>query len=254
MFTDTHCHLDHEYYNDLYEVLENAKQNGINRLIACGCSVASNAEVIDIINKYDNVYATIGFHPDQADIINDNDIVFLEEQIQNHKILGIGEIGLDYHYDGIDKEKQKDLFIKQLKLAEKVDKPVVIHSRDAVQDTIDILKKFNIKGVIHSFSGSYEVAKIYINMGFKLGINGVVTFKNSNLKDTLIKLSPENLVIETDSPYLTPHPYRGEKNEPKNIKIIADFLCELYDLSFEELAEITNKNIKSIFDIWVLIC
>lgn len=250
MFTDTHAHFEKQYYDNYEIVIDNAKKNFVNRIISSGCSKLANIESIKVSNKYNNVYSTIGYHPDQADIITDMDIKELEELLDNEKIVGIGEIGLDYHYEGYDKDKQKKLFIEQLKLAQKHALPVVIHSRDAVQDTIDILKKYpNIKGVIHSFSGSFEVANIYIGMGFKLGINGVVTFKNSKLKETLLKIDPSNIVLETDSPYLTPHPFRGEKNESKNIKIIAEFLSDLYGIPLEKLSEITNKSVAEIFDI-----
>lgn len=250
MFTDTHCHLEKQYYDDYDEIIENAKLNNVNRLIACGCSLDANKESVRVSNIYSNVYSTIGYHPDQALIFTEKDIDSLKELIlSNDKVIGIGEIGLDYHYDGYEKDKQIELFRKQLKLAEDLKLPVVIHSRDATLDTINILKDYKVTGVIHSFSGSYETACIYINMGFKLGINGVVTFKNSKLKDTLKKLSPENIVLETDAPYLTPHPFRGQRNESKYIKNIAEFVCKIYNISQDELAEITNKNIKSIFDI-----
>lgn len=219
MFTDTHAHFEKQYYDNYDEIINNAKNNSVNRIISCGCSKHSNLESLNVSKKHENIYSTIGYHPDQADIINKDDIKDLENMLLNDKVIGIGEIGLDYHYDGYDKDKQKELFIKQLELAKKHSLPVVIHSRDAVKDTIDILKNYpTIKGVIHSYSGSYETANIYINMGYKLGINGVVTFKNSKLKDVLIKIDPSNIVLETDSPYLTPHPFRGEKNESKNIK------------------------------------
>ena len=249
MFIDTHCHFEKQYYDNYDEIINNAKVNDVNILIACGCSKSANIEAIDVVNKYNNVYTTIGFHPDQADNITDSDILELEEQLHHDKVVGIGEIGLDYHYDGYDKDKQKLLFEKQLVLAERLHLPVVIHSRDATQNTIDILKKFKVRGIIHSFSGSYEVAKMYLSMGFKLGINGVVTFKNCNLKDTLIKLSPSDIVLETDAPYMTPHPYRGLKNESKYIILTADFVSKLFNISVQELAEITSKNVHSIFDI-----
>lgn len=249
MFVDTHCHFEKQYYDNFDDIINNAKNSGVNLLIACGCSKSANKEALDVANSHDNIYTTIGYHPDQASIVTSDDLIELESQLQNKKVIGIGEIGLDYHYEGYDKEKQYKLFENQLKLAEKYNLPVVIHSRDAVQDTIDILKKYKVKGIIHSFSGSYEVARIYLDMGFKLGINGVVTFKNCNLKDTLVKLSPNDIVLETDSPYMTPHPYRGEKNESKNIKIIAEFLSNLYNISIQELAEITRKNVNIIFDI-----
>lgn len=249
MFVDTHCHFEKQYYDNFDDIINNAKNSDVNLLIACGCSKSGNKEALDVANSHDNIYTTIGYHPDQASIVTSDDLIELESQLQNKKVIGIGEIGLDYHYEGYDKEKQYKLFENQLKLAEKYNLPVVIHSRDAVQNTIDILKKYKVKGIIHSFSGSYEVARIYLDMGFKLGINGVVTFKNCNLKDTLVKLSPNDIVLETDSPYMTPHPYRGEKNESKNIKIIAEFLSNLYNISIQELAEITRKNVNIIFDI-----
>lgn len=249
MYIDTHCHFEKQYYDDFNKIINDAKDNGVEVLIACGCSKKANEEALNLTKSVKNVYTTIGYHPDQADIINKEDIDILEKQIVESKVVGIGEIGLDYHYDGYDKDKQFKLFESQLELAQKYNLPVVIHSRDAVQDTIDILKKYSVKGIIHSFSGSYEVAKIYLNMGFKLGINGVVTFKNCNLKDVLRKLRPEDIVLETDSPYMTPHPFRGQKNESKNIVLIAEFISNIFGISPKELAEITSNNAFSIFDI-----
>lgn len=249
MLIDTHCHFEKQYYEDFGEIIDNAEKNNVNILIASGCSKSANIEALEVTSEYSNVYATIGFHPDQADVITDEDINELKEQTNNSKVIGIGEIGLDYHYDGYDPNKQALLFEKQLKLAEELSLPVVIHSRDATQDTIDILKKYNVKGIIHSFSGSLEVAKIYLSMGFKLGINGVVTFKNCNLKETLKNLSPEDIVFETDSPYMTPHPFRGERNESKNVIITAEFVANIFGISLEKIAEITSKNVYSVFDI-----
>lgn len=249
MLIDTHCHFEKQYYDNFDEVINNAADNNVKILIACGCSKSANIEALDVANKHSNVYSTIGYHPDQADLVSDQDIIELEKQLKNNKNIGIGEIGLDYHYEGYDANKQILLFEKQLELAEKLDLPVVIHSRDATQDTIDTLKKYRVKGIIHSFSGSVEVAKIYLSMGFKLGINGVVTFKNCNLKETLKQLSPEDIVFETDAPYMTPHPFRGEKNESKNIVITAEFVANIFDISVEKIAEITSKNVHLIFDI-----
>lgn len=250
MFTDTHCHFEKQYYDDYSGIFENAFKNNINRFISCGCTKEANIESVRLSNEYDFIFSTIGYHPDQACFVDSDDILLLEKLITNNKkVIGIGEIGLDYHYDGYDKEKQIQLFETQLKIAEKLNLPVVIHSRDATQDTIDILKKHYVKGVIHSFSGSLEVAKIYISMGFKLGINGVITFKNSNLSETIKQINPSNIILETDSPYLTPHPFRGEKNESKNILIIAEKVCDIYQINLEKLSEITNKNIRDIFDI-----
>lgn len=249
MFTDTHCHLYKEYYDNLDEILNDAKENQINRYIVAGCDDISNKEVIELVNKYDNVYGNIGIHPENVDEYKDYDIEYIKDNLDNKKIIGIGEIGLDYHYTKENKENQIKLFEKQLEIAQDLDIPVVIHSREATQDTIDTLKKYKVKGVIHSFSGSLEVAKIYIKMGFVLGINGVITFKNSNLKEVVKEVGLKNIILETDSPYLTPHPYRGKQNGPKYIIEIAKYVADLYDISLEELSKITNDNIKRIFDI-----
>ena len=174
---------------------------------------------------------------------------YIEEHIKNEKIVAIGEIGLDYHYEKEKREEQIELFEAQLSLAEKYHLPVVVHSREATLDTIQSLKKFKVNGVIHSFSGSLETAEIYIKMGFLLGVNGVITFKNCNLKDVIEKLDLHNIVLETDSPYLTPVPFRGKQNDPSKVSIIADFICDLKDITCEELAKITNENIKRVFDI-----
>lgn len=249
MFTDTHCHLYNEYYNNIDVIINNAQQNSINRFIVSGCSTKDNNEVINIIKRFDNVYGVIGLHPEEALNYCIEDIKILENNLNNSKIIGIGEIGLDYHYENFDKEKQQALFRSQLELADKYKLPVVIHSREATEDTIRILKEYpGVKGVIHSFSGSKETAMIYIKMGYKLGINGVVTFKNSHLKD-ILKDIINNIVLETDSPYLTPHPYRGTQNNPSYIKLIANFICDYLNLDLSQLSIITNNNIKEIFDI-----
>lgn len=249
MFTDTHCHLYKMYYENIEDILNESLENQVNRYIVAGCNQQSNEEIIKLVEKYSNVYGNIGIHPEDVDTYTKADLDFIEKNIENKKIIGIGEIGLDYHYTKENKEKQKELFENQLALAQKYDIPVVIHSREATQDTIAILKKYKVKGVIHSFSGSLETAKLYIKMGFLLGINGVITFKNSHLKEIVIQLDTSNIILETDSPYLTPHPYRGQKNSPKYIYEIATFVANLYQISLEDLSIITNQNIKRIFDI-----
>ncbi len=249
MFTDTHCHLYKEYYDDLDEIVEKIKSNQINRVINNGCDDRSNKEVLELVGKYDFMYGTLGIHPESVDTYKEDDLRFIEEHINDEKIIAIGEIGLDYYWTKENKDKQKELFEYQLKLAESVNKPVIIHSRDATQDTIDILKKYKVKGVIHSFSGSYETACIYIKMGFLLGINGVITFKNCNLKDVVAKLDYKDFVLETDSPYLTPVPYRGKKNDSSYVMDIAKYVCEIKGCTLEELSKETNGNILRCFDI-----
>lgn len=249
MFTDTHCHIFEEYYENIDDILNNAKNVGINRVINNGCDNKSNKEVVELIDKYPTMYGAIGIHPENVEAYTDDDIRYIENNLKNPKIIAIGEIGLDYHYTKDNKEKQIILFERQLKIAEKYHIPVIIHSREATEDTINCLKKFNITGVIHSFSGSLETAKIYIKMGFILGINGVITFKNSKLKEVIKEIDLENIIFETDSPYLTPEPFRGTKNEPARVINTAEFVCNLKGIDKSQASIITNENIKRVFDI-----
>ena len=249
MFTDTHCHLYKEYYEDLDEVIDKIENSKISRVINNGCDDKSNKEVLESIGKYSLMYGALGIHPESADTYTQSDLDFVREHIHDDKVVAIGEIGLDYYWTKENKDKQIELFESQLKLAEDVNKPVIIHSRDATLDTIEILKKYRVRGVIHSFSGSYETACIYIKMGFLLGINGVVTFKNCNLKEVIERLDLSNIVLETDSPYLTPVPYRGQKNDSTHVEDIAKFICDIKGVSMEDLALVTNDNVKRIFDI-----
>lgn len=244
---DTHCHLFREYYEDVPKMIQDAMNAGVTHFVVSGCDTKSNQEVLDLLSRISNIYGVIGIHPEEARRYEVSDLSVVEKHLLNPKIIGIGEIGLDYHYSKEDKEQQKELFEKQLAIAQKYHLPVVIHSREATEDTIEILKKYHVNGVIHSFSGSLETAKIYIKMGFYLGINGVVTFKNSKLKFILPDIFPY-IVLETDSPYLTPHPYRGRQNQPKYIRYIAEFIAEELQISIQQVEEITNQNIRRIFD------
>lgn len=246
MFIDTHAHVLAEYYEDIDTIINNAKSAQVNMIINNGCDAKSNQEVL--ANLSDNMVGALGIHPESVLDYTDEDLKILENNLNNPRIVAIGEIGLDYHYGKENREKQIELFSKQLELALKYQMPVIIHSRDATQDTIDTLKKYPVRGVIHSFSGSLETARIYIKMGFLLGVNGVVTFKNAHLKEIIKEISLENIVLETDSPYLTPEPYRGKRNEPQNILTIAKFLSAYLEVDLEDIAKITTQNAKRIFD------
>ena len=248
MFTDSHCHLYSEYYDDIAKVIKDASLNKVNRFINNGCDAKSNIEVIELTSKYTNMYGAIGIHPESVDTYQDKDIKFIEDNLNNKKIIAIGEIGLDYYYTKENKEKQIKLLETQLKLAEKYHMPVILHSRDATLDTLTTLKKYHVKGIIHSFSGSLDTAKEYIKMGYLIGINGVITFKNANIKDVIKELPLSSLVLETDSPYLTPEPYRGKQNSPFHILDIAKFVANLKNISLEELANITNQNLDNMFN------
>lgn len=246
-FVDTHCHIFKSDYENINEILENASNNHIKYVIDNGSNNQTNKEVLELIKKYPNMYGAIGIHPEDVDGVMPDDIKFIEDNLSNEKIVAIGEIGLDYYYTKENKEEQIKLFESQLSLAEKHNMPVIVHSRDATEDTINSLKKFKCKGVIHSFSGSLETARIYIKMGYLLGVNGVITFKNAKIKDVIKEVGLKNIVLETDSPYLTPVPFRGTQNNPGHVLQIAQFVADLYNISLEELAEQTNKNITEMY-------
>lgn len=248
MYIDTHCHLSIEDYNDIDKVIEENKDALVEKIVVSGCSRESIEEVMDLKDKYDMVYVTIGYHPEYADTVTESDLDYLKSLLGEKKVVGIGEIGLDYHYTKENKDKQIWLFEEQLKIADAFNLPVVIHSRDATMDTINTLKKYKVKGIIHCFSGSLETANIYISMGFLLGIGGVVTFKNSKLKDVVKEVSLESIVLETDSPYLAPVPFRGKINSSKYLEFIANFIADIKNISVDELAEITSRNASSLFD------
>ncbi|MBQ8891967.1 MAG: TatD family hydrolase [Bacilli bacterium] len=239
---DTHFHLDST--DDVDSIVQKAHDAGVENLILSCCDLSSIEFGINIVNKYPNMYLTIGLHPDEikddtSDLIN----YFEDLIINNPKIIGIGEIGLDYYHNKDNKEEQIALFKKQLDLAKKLNLPVVIHSRDAFLDTYNILKEYKLKTTIHCFTGSMEVANLYIKEGYLLGIGGVSTFKNTNLKETLKSVPLENIVFETDSPYMAPEPFRGTKNEPSNVSIICDNLCNIKNISRSDAIKITTKNV-----------
>ncbi|MBR3660376.1 MAG: TatD family hydrolase [Bacilli bacterium] len=240
--TDTHFHLNSE--DDIEEIIKRARDNNVENLILSCCDLKNIEELLEIINRYPNIYLTIGLHPDEIDSFNDTTITYFEKLIKsNQKIIGIGEIGLDYYHNKDNKKEQIKLFKEQLDLAKKLDMPVIIHSREATNDTINILKEYKLKTTIHCFTGSLEIAKMYIKEGYLLGIGGVSTFKNTNLKETLKYIPLENIVLETDSPYLSPEPFRGVKNEPKNISIICENLANIKGISLEEVIKITTNNV-----------
>ena len=246
MLIDTHCHLSSDDYNNLDEIIN--EFDGI--MIASGCDLKTNKEVIELVNKYDNVYGTLGIHPEEIENFKESDLKFIEDNLNNKKIVGIGEIGLDYYWVKDNKEQQKELFIKQLDIAKKYNKAVIVHSREAIQDTYDILKKYNLKGSIHCFNSSLEMAREFIKIGYKIGVGGVLTFKNSRKLQEIVKdIDLKHILLETDSPYLTPEPYRGQKNKPSNVYYVALKLAELKNLSIEDIINQTWENALKEFSI-----
>ena len=249
MFIDTHCHIVSEYYDDIDEVIKNAIDNGVLKIIINGYNMQSNREVLELVKKYDIVYGALGIQPEELYDYNDDSLKFIEEHINDEKIIAVGEIGLDYHYD-TDKDLQKELFKRQLKIAYKYNKPVIIHSRDCIQETYNILKESKVKGTMHCYSGSKEMALEFIKIGFLIGIGGVSTFKNAkNIVDVIKYIPLEYIILETDSPYLTPEPYRGKRNEPMYIPIVAKRVADIKGLDIKEIERTTTDNARRLFDI-----
>lgn len=250
MFIDTHMHIGDDFGvgPDLY--VKNANDASVKVLIASFCEKDDIMLSTKFVEKYENLYACIGYHPEVSNKIVEKDYEIIEELVKNNpKIVAIGEIGLDYHWDKDNKKQQREVFCRQLEIAEKLKVPVVIHSRDSINETYEILRKYKVRGVIHCFSGSLEMAKKFIGLGFLLGIGGVVTFKNSKLFEVIEKLELTNIVLETDSPYLTPEPNRGKINESSNIPYIAQKIAEIKNVSLEEVRDITTRNAALLFDL-----
>lgn len=248
MMIDTHAHL--EDYNNLEEIIERMKNNII---IISGVNQRTNDFVLKTCEKYENVFGTIGIHPEEVDTVKNEDFLYIEKNLSHPKIVGIGEIGLDYHYGKENQEKQREVFIKQIELAKKYHKTVVIHSRDALEDTYNIIEKLytpTLKLILHCYSGSKEMADRFKKFAIKFGIGGVITFKNGvKLKEVVKHLDIEDLLLETDSPYLTPEPYRGKKNEPYNILFVAQKIAEVKEISLEKVLSMTTKNAIHQFDL-----
>ncbi len=247
MLIDTHCHLDDDAYSSVSQIVEN--MNGI--MITAGCSQKSNEAVLKLTQEYPTVYGVLGIHPEEVERYKEEDLVFIEKHLNDEKIVGIGEIGLDYHYGLESKEKQKILFERQLELAEKYHKTVVIHSRDAISDTYEIMKRHPyLKYDLHCYSSSVEMAKRFLEFDICFGIGGVVTFKNSEkLKAVVKEIDLAYLLLETDSPYLSPEPFRGSINEPAKTELVASKIAEIKGLKKEEVIEKTMQNAIRQFDL-----
>ncbi len=246
---DTHCHIYREYYDNIDEEISKILASGVEKIIVNGCDMKSNLEVLSLVKRYDCVYGALGFQPTELSGNDDDNINWLATHINDKKIVAIGEIGLDYHYDDTDKERQIYMFKKQLELAVKYNKPVIVHTRDAIKDTYDILSVYKLKGSIHAYSGSLEMAKLFTKLGYYIGIGGVATFKNAkNIVEVIKEINLEYLLLETDSPYLTPEPFRGQTNTPANIPIIAKKISEIKEISYDKVVFETTKNANELFD------
>jgi TatD DNase family protein len=254
MLFDTHAHLNAEEYNDdLEEVITRALDAGVTNMVVVGFDRPTINKAMALIERYDFLYASVGWHPVDAIDMKDEDLAWIEELAGHPKVVALGEMGLDYHWDKSPKEIQKEVFRKQIRLAKKVKLPIIIHNREATADIMEILKEEHaeeIGGIMHCFSGSPEIAKECVNMNFYISLGGPVTFKNAKKpKEVAAAIPLDKLLIETDCPYLTPHPFRGKRNEPGYVKLVAEQISEIKGISFEEVAENTCKNAKKLFDI-----
>ena len=249
MIIDTHCHIYNSEMENAEEIIKEAEKKDID-IILNGTDPLSNEEILKLSDKYENVHAALGYFPSTACEITDEDIILLDNHLNDCKVIAVGEIGLDYYTRKDNKDKQKELFEKMLNLAQKHDLPVIVHSRKAMQDTYDLIKKYNVIGSMHSYQGSGEMAQEFIKIGFYIGISGLVTHDNNKkVKKMLKKIDVNNIVVETDSPYLSPQEKRNEKNTSLNIKYIIQKIAEEFDLKEDEVIEITTKNARKLFKI-----
>lgn len=247
---DTHIHLNDEAYIDnLDEIIKNAINVGVNKMIVIGCDYETSKKAIEIAKNYENIYAMIGLHPSEVDKETDKNLSWLKQLLKEDKVIGIGEIGLDLYWTKEYKDLQIYFFEKQLEIALLNNLPVSIHSRDAIELTYQILSKANYKGIIHCFSGSLEMANKFIKKGYLIGIGGVVTFKNTNLKEVVKNIPITSIVTETDGPYLAPTPFRGKQNKPEYIKLICEEIANLKEISLDILEKQIDENVYNLFKI-----
>lgn len=253
MIFDSHAHYDSEQFNeDRDELLQLMPENGVGTIVNSGANWNSVTEVVELARKYPHVYAAVGMHPDEVGDLNEERFEYLKAQCHKDKVVAVGEIGLDYYWDNESHDVQKKWFIKQLDLARELDLPVIIHSRDAAADTLEIMKEHGkgLRGVIHCFSYSIDLAREYVKMGFHIGIGGVVTFKNGKkLKEIAQEIPLDHILLETDCPYLAPVPFRGKRNSSIYISYIAEEIANLKGISYEEVVAQTEKNGKKLFGI-----
>lgn len=250
---DTHSHIDMQDFGDLDAVISNAKSAGVEKIIIPSVDRDSFEKVIEIANKYNEVYCAVGIHPTEAQNSNNDDFAKIIDLLSNEKVIGIGECGLDYYWDKAFVDKQKEVFVQQIEIANNHKKALIVHDREAHKDTFDLLTHHinaDTPVIMHCFSGSLEFAKECVKKGFYIALGGVVTFKNAKKAHEIAKDIPlECLLLETDAPYLTPVPYRGKRNEPAYVKFVAEEIAKIKGISFEEVANITTENARRAFGI-----
>lgn len=250
MLIDTHAHLDFPPFDDDRDEVIRRSLEELESIIDVGADLESSQRSIQLAQKYPQIYAAVGIHPDEAQKIENVEQTMnqLRKLAQNPKVVAIGECGLDYHYENIDKEKQKNLFAAQLKLSQELNLPIIIHCRSAQEEILQLVKSPQ-KGVFHCFAGNKEFLEKVLDLGFYVGFCGNITFKNAkDLQEVVKAASMERILLETDSPYLSPESFRGLRNEPKNVRIICEFVAALKGLDLNEVAQITTENAKKLFN------
>lgn len=250
---ESHAHYDsHQFDEDREALLSSMQENGVGTIVNVCADWDSVTEVVKMVQNYPFMYAAVGLHPDEVGELDDERFEFLKFQCQKEKVVAVGEIGLDYYWDNESHDVQKEWFVRQLELARELDLPVIIHSRDAAEDTLKIMKEYaqGLRGVIHCFSYSKELAEEYVKMGFHIGIGGVVTFKNGRKLKEVVEVVPlERILLETDCPYLAPEPYRGKRNSSLYIPYIAQAIADIKGITCEEVVAQTEANAKTLFQI-----
>ncbi len=252
MLVDTHVHLNSKKFDhNLDEVIKRALDNKVETMIVVGFDKETNKRAIELAEKYPFIYATVGFHPTDAKKIKPTDYDLLVKQLNHKKVVGVGECGLDFYWDKDFIDEQIEVFKKQIELSIQFDKPLIIHMRDASEATYNVLSEYrNLKGIMHCYSGSPEMATNFLNLGLHISLGGPVTFKNAQIPKRVAEMVPfDRLLVETDAPYLSPHPFRGKTNEPARVKLVAEEIARLRNLPFSEVAKQTSKNAYKLFNI-----
>lgn len=247
--TETHAHYDDEVFDgDRYELLERLLSESCENILTLGCDIEKSRFSLQLAEKYENVFAAVGVHPENCEDENENYLTELKELASHHKTVAIGEIGLDYHWEGFDRERQIRFFREQLVLAKEINLPVCVHSRDCTGEILEILREYKPKGVMHCFSGSIEVAREILSFGMMISFTGLLTFKNAKKAVEACEYIPlDRIMLETDSPYMAPVPHRGERNDSGNLIFTAQKLAEIKGLSLEETVAVCNENAERLF-------
>lgn len=252
MLIDTHVHLNaHQFKDNVDEVIKRALENDVKRMIVVGFDWPTNKRAIELAETYDFIWATVGFHPTEAKDVSPSDLVELEKLFTHPRVVGIGECGLDFYWDKEHVEEQVNIFQWHIEKSLEYNLPLIIHMRDASEATYNVISDYNkVKGIMHCYSGSAEMLPMYLDLGLHISLGGPVTFKNGRVPKEVAKLVPlDKLLVETDSPYLSPHPFRGKTNEPMRVKLVAEEIARLREVPYKDIAKVTTNNALSLFNI-----